>query len=87
MICKKIRVHVKDGFHLRPVELLCNKTLEYECTIQIIKGDRIANAKSFLSVLACQIQEGDLVEFTFDGKDEEQASIEVIEFIQQRIQE
>lgn len=81
MVCKTVEIQVEGGLHLRPVSALCNQALQYECKISLVKGDKVANAKSFLSVLACQVKQGDIVEFQFDGNDEEKAAVELETFI------
>lgn len=87
MICKRVKIQVDGGLHLRPAKALCNKALQYECGILLIKENRTANAKSFLSVLACQVKQGDVVEFQFHGVDEEKAAFELEKFITEGLQE
>lgn len=85
MICKKIEIQVEGGLHLRPASAFCNKALQYECKISLIKAGKIANAKSFLSVLACQVKQGDIVELQFDGQDEEKAAGELELFVKNEL--
>ncbi|MFT4144015.1 MAG: HPr family phosphocarrier protein [Mobilitalea sp.] len=71
MISKKIVIDIPDGLHLRPVGVLCNNSLEFKSTILIHIGEKTVNAKSLLSVLSAGIKQGDEIEVTCEGPDEE----------------
>ena len=73
MISQQVIVINPSGLHLRPAGNLCKEALKYESKIDIIFKNTTANAKSVLSVLGACIKEGDEIEFSCRGKDEEAA--------------
>ncbi len=73
MVTQKLVVAEISGLHLRPAGRISEVSLQFKSTIQVKKGDQIANAKSVLGLLAARIQQGDEIEILCDGVDEEEA--------------
>lgn len=86
MTTQKLKVSEVSGLHLRPAGKIAEVSLQYQCKIQIRKGDQIANAKSVLGLLAARIQQGDAIEVICDGVDEEIAIRAVCDVIQKGIE-
>jgi phosphotransferase system HPr (HPr) family protein len=56
---------------------LINLAACFSSDINIKNGERKANAKSLLGVLALEIKKGDRIVFDINGNDEENAAIEI----------
>lgn len=73
MVSKKIVIDIPAGLHLRPVSILCNRSIEYNSSVMIKKNDKSVNAKSVLGILSAGVKCGDEIELICDGPDEEEA--------------
>jgi phosphocarrier protein HPr len=61
------------GVHMRP-SLLIAKTVEpFASRVNLVKGEQVADAKSFTEVLSLAMQQGDFVEIRAEGPDEDNA--------------
>ena len=77
MVSKKLFINNPAGLHLRPISVLCNRSIEFKSTITIKIGDKSVNAKSVIGVLSACVKQGDEIELICDGPDETEA-IEVL---------
>lgn len=70
---QKVIIVNPSGLHLKPAGYLCNKAICFQSKISLLNAKGIFNAKSVLSVLAACVKEGDEIEVTCEGPDEEEA--------------
>ncbi len=77
MISKKLVINNPAGLHLRPISVLCNRSIDFRSTVTIKVGDKAVNAKSVIGVLSACVRQGDEIELVCDGADEAEA-IEVL---------
>lgn len=82
MVKKKIRIDIPAGLHLRPISVLCNRSLDYKSTISIRTEDKTVNAKSVLGVLSACVRNGDEIELICEGPDEKEALAMISKIIQ-----
>lgn len=61
------------GLHARPAALFVQAAKQFTCDIQILHGERKANAKSILGVLTLGANQGALVTVRAEGPDADQA--------------
>lgn len=73
MVSTKLTINMKTGLHLRPVSVLCNRSIDFNSRISIKIGDKSVNAKSVLGVLSACIKYGDIIELVCEGSDEAEA--------------
>lgn len=73
MVSKKLVINNPAGLHLRPISVLCNRSIEYKSTITIKIGNKSVNAKSVLGVLSACVKQGDEIELVCEGPDEAEA--------------
>lgn len=73
MISNHIIIDIPAGLHLRPISVLCNRSIEFTSTVTIKIGDKSVNAKSVLGVLSACVKQGDEIELICDGPDEAEA--------------
>ncbi len=73
MVSQKVTIKNPTGLHLRPAGILCKEAMKYKSLITFKSRDSVANAKSVLSVLGSCVKSGDVIEFTCEGIDEQEA--------------
>lgn len=73
MVKDKIKIINKTGLHLKPAANFCDEALRYKSLITFEMGNYSGNAKSILSVISGCVKQGDIIELTCEGADEEEA--------------
>ena len=81
MISRKITVAMSDGTQMSPIALLVQTAGKYDSNIRLIKGNKTINAKSVMGTMAMGIMNGDTLEITAEGADEEKAVEALAEFL------
>lgn len=83
MVSCRLTIKNPTGLHLRPISVLCNRSIEFNSTVKIRMGEKEVNAKSVLGVLSACIKCGDEIELICDGPDEEEAEHVLSDLIMQ----
>lgn len=78
MTKRNIQVRLENGLEARPVALLVQEASKYESTIYIKSGERRVNAKSIMGMMSLGLDNGEKLEVSAEGTDE-QAAVEGIE--------
>lgn len=75
---------IKDeqGIHARPAGELVKKAKGFSSEIKIGKNGKMADAKKIFGIMGLAAKQGDTVEFSFSGEDEEQAYTEIAAFME-----
>jgi phosphocarrier protein HPr len=73
MVSNKLIINIPSGLHLRPISVLCNRSIDFKSTITIKIGEKSVNAKSVLGVLSACVKHGDEIELICEGPDEKDA--------------
>ncbi len=68
-----LTVHHQVGLHARPAALFVQTAKQFQSDIKVTHGEREANAKSILSVLALGAEQGAVITIRAEGEDAEQA--------------
>lgn len=71
------------GIHARPAGLLVKKAGTYSSEITITKGDKSANCKRLFALMGLAVKQGDNITVKVEGGDEEEAAVEIQNFIEQ----
>lgn len=84
---KEISYVIKDelGIHARPAGLLVKAASGYKCKIMIRKGTTEKDAKSIFGVMGLGAKHGDEIRVTFNGTDEDEASITIRDFLKNNL--
>ena len=69
-ITRSVEIGTGEGLHARPAALLVEMMKSVSSDVTINKGEKSANARSIMSVLALGATLGDTVEVTVEGDDE-----------------
>jgi phosphocarrier protein len=84
---KEISYVIKDelGIHARPAGLLVKSASKYNCKILIKKGTIEKDAKSIFGVMGLGAKHGEEIRVTFEGADEEEASVTIRDFFKNNL--
>lgn len=78
MITKNIQIKLESGLDARPVALLVQEASKYDSTIYILSGEKKVNAKSIMGMMSLGLDNGEKLEVSAEGADE-QAAVDGIE--------
>jgi len=80
---KKIRfiITAEYGLHARPATKLVTQAMSFDSNIYLTAFGRQVNLKSIMGVMSLGIYNGEIVEITADGGDEEKAVSSLSDFI------
>ena len=78
----EIEIKNPVGLHARPAAVLVNAAKRFDCGIELVCGDKSANAKSLTAVMGLDIKNGDRVRLTADGYDATEAMKKLIPMIE-----
>lgn len=70
---RTVTVTHESGLHARPAAMFVQTAARFKADIQVAKGDRSANAKSIMSVLALGVTKGTTIDIRATGDDAEEA--------------
>lgn len=79
MVRVKYTIKNEEGLHARPAADFCKTASSFKSTIRIIKDGEEFEAKSMLMVLCVGAVQGDEIELTADGEDEQEVIDALIE--------
>lgn len=84
---KTFKYVIKDelGIHARPAGLLAKEAKQYESTITIKKGEKGASASQLMKLMSLGVKQGDEIEVTIEGTDEEAACAAMEAFLQNNL--
>ena len=78
MVVKDILVNLEHGLEARPIALLVQEASKYDSKIYIQSKDRRVNAKSITGMMTLALDNGETLEVSADG-DDEQVAVKGIE--------
>lgn len=87
MVSENIIVTSALGIHLRPAGTMCDTAVKYESHVTFTFGNREANAKSVISILAAGVSCGDEITLKAEGPDEVEALKDVAEQFKKSLQD
>lgn len=75
---------IKDqlGIHARPAGLLSREAQKYESKITIRKGEKEVMASQLLMLMGLGVKQGEEIEITVEGRDEDQAYEAIVAFVE-----
>ncbi len=79
----EITIENASGLHARPATEFVKRVKGFACAITLRKGEKEENAKSLIKLLKLGIVRGEVVTFTLDGEDEEEAVTAITQFFQE----
>ena len=91
MVSQKVKILNPSGLNLGSATTLSNSVLKYQSAVQNtyeandVKG--VANMKSILNILAAEVNQGQVIEISCTGDDEEEALKSVLDAVNSGIGE
>ena len=73
----RLTIDHKVGLHARPAALFVQTAKQFNCDVRITHGEREANAKSILGVLALGVEQGAVITIRAEGEDADQVLAEL----------
>lgn len=68
------------GIHARPAGILVKEIKKYASTVTVVKGEKAVNALKLIALMSMGIKQGDTVQITVEGADEDTAAAAIEEF-------
>lgn len=81
MTKRSIQINLESGLEARPVALLVQEASKYESIIYIQSGDRRVNAKSIMGMMSLGLDNGEQLEVSAEGSDEQAAVAGIESFL------
>ena len=78
---QRVTVMLDEGLHARPAARLAQMAKTFASQIDIVKGDRAANAKSTVKIMLLTVKEGEEILLRADGADATAAMSELCAFL------
>ena len=78
---KKVTLEPEEGLHARPAAEFVRKAKQFSAEITVIKGEKEANAKSPMKIMALGAKKGDEIVIRAEGDDAEEAVETLVELI------
>lgn len=78
----RVTVRSKVGLHARPAAMFVQEALKFKCKVTIESGDKTADGKSILRVLALGVKCGQEIVIRTDGEGEDEALASLVSLIE-----
>lgn len=82
MTKRDIRINLESGLEARPIALLVQEASKYESKIYIQSGGKRVNAKSIMGVMSLGLDNGEQLEVSAEGADEQDAVTGIENFLE-----
>ncbi len=80
MIEKEVTIVNNAGLHTRPAATIVKIASKYEAEFYIYKDGLSINGKSIIGVMTLAAEKGSTLMLSFDGADEQELSVEMIDY-------
>ena len=75
-----VKIINNAGLHTRPAATIVKLASKYKCDFFLNKDGLHINGKSIIGVMTLAAEKGSEILLVFDGVDEEEASVEIIDY-------
>jgi phosphocarrier protein len=87
MIERQITVKNRAGLHTRPAATLVKTAAKFQAEFFIVKDSIEINGKSIIGVMTLAAEQGSALILRFDGPDEEQAAVAIVDLFERGFDE
>jgi phosphocarrier protein HPr len=87
MVEEKVTIINKAGMHTRPAATIVKLASKFKCEFFIYKDGMNINGKSIIGVMTLAAEMGSEVVLTFEGEDEREAAVEIIDYFKRGFDE
>lgn len=74
-----------QGIHARPAGLLAAKATEFKSNIVLKCKGKEADAKKLIRLMTLGVKQGDVLDISVEGEDEETAAVELAQFLAEKL--
>jgi catabolite repression HPr-like protein len=82
MPSKQVTVLLEHGLHARPATLFVNLAKQFASLVELRKGEKKADGKSILGVMALAVKQNEQIEVITNGPDEQEALVKLAELLE-----
>jgi phosphocarrier protein HPr len=86
MITKSFVIKNTEGLHARPSGILVKTAQGFKSQIEVTTANGKKNAKSVINLMSLGLKQNEILELTFIGEDETQASEKISQLIESEFQ-
>ena len=83
MVEKQVQVKLRTGLQARPAALFVQEANRFSSDVFLEKDGKKVNAKSIMGLMSLAISSGSVIQLIVEGKDENEAIVELANFIEQ----
>ena len=83
----KVVISNRVGLHARPARLLVQTAAQFQSRIQVLSGEKSANARSIVGVLKLGAACGDILHIHAEGEDAQEAVKTLTDLIERKFDE
>jgi phosphocarrier protein len=87
MIVKEVTIVNKAGMHTRPASSIVKIAAKFKSDFFLSRDGFEVNGKSIIGVMTLAAEQGAKLELRFDGPDENELSVEMIDFFERGFDE
>ncbi len=87
MTIREVTIVNKLGLHARPAALFVQRANKFASDITVEKGAKRINAKSIMGIMSLGAGKGDVITLMVEGPDEEEAILELVDLIENKLVE
>ncbi|MBB6215842.1 phosphocarrier protein [Anaerosolibacter carboniphilus] len=87
MTTREVTIVNKLGLHARPAALFVQMANKFTSDITVEKGSKRINAKSIMGIMSLGAGKGDVITLMVEGPDEEEAILELVDLIENKLLE
>ena len=74
-------IKVPVGLHARHAGMLVKQASLYQSAVRVSKGDKVADGKGILGLMGLGVKQGDVIQVTVEGPDEDAAALKLKSFL------
>lgn len=84
MLTKEVTIRNATGFHIRPAQLFTEQAAKFQSQVNILVKDQgvKVDGKSILGLMTLGLSQGNVIEISADGSDEEEALESLVQLIE-----
>jgi phosphocarrier protein len=87
MIEREVTVRNRSGIHTRPAATIVKTAARFKAEFTIIKDDMEINGKSIIGVMTLAAEQGSTLLLRFEGVDEEEAVVALVDLFERGFDE
>lgn len=81
MIAWEYKICHEEGLYVRPISYIVSHLMKYDCRVQVESGGRKADGRDLMELLALGAGKGQMLKFSFEGREEKEAAEQLLRFL------